>query len=266
MSRTVAIVGRPNVGKSALFNRLAGRKISIVHDMPGVTRDRIAAECRLGREPFEILDTGGIGAGVDADFTEQVHAEVEIAIADRGPARLRRRWPGRARAAGPGTRAAAAAQPTSRSSSRSTRSITTITARIRRNSRGSAFSRSSRSARSTTTASRDLVDRIDALLPAAGRRGRARRSAGESGDRRPAECRQILADQCHPAGRAHAGFAHLGHHPRCRGRAVPARTIALHADRYRGHPAARQGEQYRRGFLRHALGSRASAARISAAW
>jgi GTP-binding protein len=73
-------VGRPNVGKSALFNRLAGRKISIVHDMPGVTRDRITAECKLGRDPFQIIDTGGIGAGVDADFTEQVHAEVEIAV------------------------------------------------------------------------------------------------------------------------------------------------------------------------------------------
>lgn len=80
MSRIVAIVGRPNVGKSALFNRLAGRKISIVHDMPGVTRDRISAECRLGRQSFSMLDTGGIGAGVDADFTEQVHAEVDIAI------------------------------------------------------------------------------------------------------------------------------------------------------------------------------------------
>jgi GTP-binding protein len=79
--RTVAIVGRPNVGKSALFNRLAGRKISIVHDMPGVTRDRIAAKCKLGSAPFEIIDTGGIGGDVDASFTDQVHAEVEIALA-----------------------------------------------------------------------------------------------------------------------------------------------------------------------------------------
>lgn len=81
MSRTVAIVGRPNVGKSALFNRLAGRKIAIVHDRPGVTRDRIPAECKLGDAPFTIFDTGGIGADVDADFTTQVRAEVDIAVA-----------------------------------------------------------------------------------------------------------------------------------------------------------------------------------------
>jgi len=80
-ARTVAIVGRPNVGKSALFNRLAGRKISIVHDMPGVTRDRITAVCKLGNDAFEIIDTGGIGANVDTSFTSQVRAEVEIALA-----------------------------------------------------------------------------------------------------------------------------------------------------------------------------------------
>src|SRR5271170_4670555 len=79
-ARTLAIVGRPNVGKSAIFNRLAGRKISIVHDQPGVTRDRVAAVCKLGSAPFEIIDTGGIGSNVDASFTDQVHAEVEIAL------------------------------------------------------------------------------------------------------------------------------------------------------------------------------------------
>jgi GTP-binding protein len=78
--RTVAIVGRPNVGKSALFNRLAGKKISIVHDRPGVTRDRIAASCKLGNFPFTLLDTGGIGTKVDAEFTRQVHAEVDLAM------------------------------------------------------------------------------------------------------------------------------------------------------------------------------------------
>jgi GTP-binding protein len=79
--RTVAIVGRPNVGKSALFNRLAGRKISIVHDQPGVTRDRVCAVCHLGSSPFEIIDTGGIGATPDPEFSAQTRMEAEAAIA-----------------------------------------------------------------------------------------------------------------------------------------------------------------------------------------
>ncbi|MFM8887387.1 MAG: GTPase, partial [Chthoniobacterales bacterium] len=65
--KKAVLVGRPNVGKSALFNRLAGRRISIVHDQPGVTRDRIEAVCKLGAAPFGIVDTGGIGAAPDPD-------------------------------------------------------------------------------------------------------------------------------------------------------------------------------------------------------
>jgi len=79
--KTVAIVGRPNVGKSALFNRLAGRKISIVHDQPGVTRDRVCATCKLGDRPFEIIDTGGIGAEPDPEFAASTRMEAEAAIA-----------------------------------------------------------------------------------------------------------------------------------------------------------------------------------------
>lgn len=82
--KKAVLVGRPNVGKSALFNRLAGRRISIVHDQPGVTRDRVESLCRLGRAPFAIVDTGGIGAAPDPDFAEATHRAADEALDDAG--------------------------------------------------------------------------------------------------------------------------------------------------------------------------------------
>lgn len=77
---TVAIVGRPNVGKSALFNRLAGRKIAIVHDQPGVTRDRLAAPSRATRTPCTLIDTGGIGSTIEDGFEALVTVEADVAM------------------------------------------------------------------------------------------------------------------------------------------------------------------------------------------
>lgn len=77
---TVAIVGRPNVGKSAIFNRLAKRRIAIVHDQPGVTRDRISAPCLATSHPCTLIDTGGIGASLDDGFAAQVSLEADIAL------------------------------------------------------------------------------------------------------------------------------------------------------------------------------------------
>jgi GTP-binding protein len=75
----VAIVGRPNVGKSALFNRLAKKRIAIVHDEPGVTRDRLIADCRVGSRHFTVVDTGGIVTFAANDSEEQVRAEARLA-------------------------------------------------------------------------------------------------------------------------------------------------------------------------------------------
>jgi GTPase len=76
----VAIMGRPNVGKSALFNRLVGRKIAIVHDQPGITRDRLSAVCLRGDRPFALWDTAGaLGAG-ESDLAAQVRKAAEEAL------------------------------------------------------------------------------------------------------------------------------------------------------------------------------------------
>jgi GTP-binding protein len=82
MLPNVAIVGRPNVGKSALFNRLVGRKISIVHDQPGITRDRLSAICTRGDRPFTLWDTGGIIGAGESELTQQVHSAAESALRD----------------------------------------------------------------------------------------------------------------------------------------------------------------------------------------
>jgi GTP-binding protein len=78
----VAIVGRPNVGKSALFNRLIGRRIAIVHDQPGITRDRISAVCTRGTQPFVVWDTGGIAGAGESELTAQVRIAVQQAVHD----------------------------------------------------------------------------------------------------------------------------------------------------------------------------------------
>ncbi|CAM3974048.1 ribosome biogenesis GTPase Der [Lederbergia lenta] len=78
---TVAIVGRPNVGKSTIFNRIVGERISIVEDTPGVTRDRIYSPGDWLSYEFNLIDTGGIEIG-DAPFLEEIRQQAEIAIAE----------------------------------------------------------------------------------------------------------------------------------------------------------------------------------------
>ena len=76
----VAIVGRPNVGKSMLFNKLTGQRTSIVEDTPGVTRDRIYGDCEWCGRQFALVDTGGIEPNTDSEMLKFMRRQAEIGI------------------------------------------------------------------------------------------------------------------------------------------------------------------------------------------
>lgn len=80
MSFTIAIIGRPNVGKSTLFNRLVGQKLALVDDEPGVTRDRREGEGRLGDLEFTVIDTAGLDEGAKGSLTARMQEQTEAAI------------------------------------------------------------------------------------------------------------------------------------------------------------------------------------------
>jgi GTP-binding protein len=80
MSFTIAIIGRPNVGKSTLFNRLVGQKLALVDDEPGVTRDRREGEARLGDLQFTVIDTAGLDEGARGSLTARMQQQTETAI------------------------------------------------------------------------------------------------------------------------------------------------------------------------------------------
>ncbi|HCX63720.1 MAG TPA: ribosome biogenesis GTPase Der, partial [Eubacteriaceae bacterium] len=76
----VAIIGRPNVGKSTLFNKIAGSRIAIVEDTPGVTRDRIYADCEWTSKKFTLIDTGGIEPYSKDSIFAQMRRQAQIAV------------------------------------------------------------------------------------------------------------------------------------------------------------------------------------------
>ena len=82
MSFTLAIIGRPNVGKSTLFNRLVGKKLALVDDTPGVTRDRRLADASLGELRFQVIDTAGLEEAQEDSLEGRMRAQTEIAIAE----------------------------------------------------------------------------------------------------------------------------------------------------------------------------------------
>src|SRR5437899_1028400 len=81
MSFTIAIIGRPNVGKSTLFNRLVGQKLALVDDEPGVTRDRREGEARLGDLAFTVIDTAGLEEAAPESLSGRMLEQTKAAVA-----------------------------------------------------------------------------------------------------------------------------------------------------------------------------------------
>ena len=200
MSEIIAIVGRPNVGKSALFNRIAGHRIAIVHDEPGVTRDRVTAEVEWHGRPFTLVDTGGIGLvhGEKARdvITRAAFEQVELAIeaarviilvvnVHEGVVPLDKEVAARLRRAGKEVLVAVNKADNDRDEIGADEFSELGFAQI--------FPVSAIHHRGIDA----LMNAALALLPPveAGGRGSRRRTGPQAGRRGPAQCRQILPDQ-----------------------------------------------------------------------
>src|SRR5438128_10114204 len=80
----IAVVGRPNVGKSTLFNRLVGERVAIVEDTPGITRDRVYGEVEWRGRQIRVVDTGGLGMGGEDPLRDEIRPQAELALEGAG--------------------------------------------------------------------------------------------------------------------------------------------------------------------------------------
>ena len=237
----LAVVGRPNVGKSTLVNRIIGRREAVVEDVPGVTRDRVSYDANWNGRAFTVVDTGGWDPDARG-MAERIRAQAEIAVDARRRGAVRGRRDGRHHRRRRGRREDPARSPASRSCSPPTRS-TTSAPRPRPTACGtSAWASRTRSPRCTAAGRGDLLDAVLAALPEPPPRADARgRRPAPDRHRRQAQRRQVLAAQ--QAGRRGPGRRRRRrrHHRRPGRRAGRARRPDLAVHRHRRHPQAGQG-------------------------
>ena len=244
----VVIVGRPNVGKSSLFNWLAGRRIAIVDDMAGVTRDRVGTLVQLGDdvEPrfFELIDTGGIGMVDRDDLSEDVERQIDTAMNEADlilfVVDIRD-----------------GLMPLDEEVAQRLRYLKTPVILVMNkadhpdfDNRGGEFYKLGRGKPIAVSAQQNRnkkqllqADRGDA---AAGRRRTAGRRRDEGRRRRPAQHRQVHVDQHPGPGRADDRLGAAGHHPRLGRRPLRARRHAVPGHRHRRRQA--QGQDPRRAW------------------
>ena len=253
MKPLVAIVGRPNVGKSTLFNQLVGERLAIVEDLPGTTRDRLYADAEWNGRIFTVIDTGGLELGSSDDITARIGAQAQLAIEEADVIVLLVDSP---RSASP--------RPTPRSpiccAARASRSCWARTRpTIRRGGRRPSSSTRwgwasrSRSPRSPARAPAICSTRSPICCPRRWTRtptSRCRRAACRH--RRTPQRRQVVAGQRH----RRAGARHRQRHPRHDARhhryRRRAQGPAVRADRHGGHSPPRAHRAGRREVQRAA--------------
>ncbi len=251
----VAIVGRPNVGKSTLFNRLVGRRAAIVEDAPGVTRDRHYADAMLDGRALTVIDTGGfVPESKEDSLAGAVRLQAQLAVEEcelvlfvvdaqgRASPPPTKRW----RATCASSREAPA-DPGGEQGRRAERRPTCWTAdfhrpRPRRAARG--VGRARARGRLARAADRRAAAARARGPPSRGAGGGPRRPPDPGGDRRAAQRGQVDARQRAPgaraqgrggARRAHAGVRRGGYHPRPDRLGADPPGPALRAHRHRGH-------------------------------
>ena len=244
MKPVIALVGRPNVGKSTLFNRLTRSRDALVADLPGLTRDRHYGEGRMGERPFLVIDTGGFEPvakeGIMHEMalqTRQAVAEADVVIfivdGRQGLTPHDKTITDFLRKSG---RKVMLVVNKSRG-----HEVHLVTAEFHELGMGDPYVISAAHGDGV----RDLVDEaLDQACAAAcrtKRRSWSRPTAASDRHRRPSQRRQVDAGQ-HPARRrARDRLRQAGHHARLDRGAVRARRQAIHADRHRRHPPPRQG-------------------------